>query len=413
MTPEVASRRPKTPRAARAVRWLVRLTLLAAAALLALGGLPSLALRKALPAASPLLLLADTLAARRWYAGLFWGIPAGVVIASAVFRGRLFCRWVCPAGTLHTAAGLISAKRRLIAVRLNGAIFWTIVFGAAAGFPFLIGLDPLSSANRTTALFTAWRGIAGLVPGLLLPVFLLLSVVQPQVWCTHFCPLGYFFDAAHLKGKRVRLSTARRDILIGLAGGLGVGFLGRWLRIVPRAEAAEQPVLPPGARDVKHFAATCSRCYACVNVCPTCVLRAKFSIHRTIGQLFQVELDTHNAYCEEFCNRCTEVCPSGAIEPLTLKQKRFRKMGTAAVIKEACLAWTDKEFCMVCAEYCPYHAIRMDPSDGVPAPVVNPEICRGCGACQAKCPAIRAGRAIIVNGLPAQTTARDVRLDEL
>ncbi len=58
---------------------------------------------------------------------------------------------------------------------------------------------------------------------------------------------------------------------------------------------------------------------------------------------------------------------------------------------------------MVCQEYCPYKAIEASYTEaGLPRPVVNPQVCRGCGACQNQCPAIRAGKAIIVHGVERQ-----------
>jgi len=148
----------------------------------------------------------------------------------------------------------------------------------------------------------------------------------------------------------------------------------------------------------------CTRCYACVNVCPTGVLRVGWPRSgRALLGWFQPELDAEAGACEEFCQACTRVCPTGAIRSLSEAEKRGRQIGVAQVRREACLAWTDGETCMVCQEFCPYHAIETDASaEGIPRPVVNPEQCRGCGYCQKECPSVRLGKAIHVHGLSEQ-----------
>ena len=400
-------------------RWGVRLAVLALTVLFALGGPLPDALAGVIPGLSPLVLASNALSRMGWYRGLFWGGPALVVLGLAVWRGRFFCRWVCPAGTVYSIAARRGGGKRLLRVRVNGILFWSILVGAVLGAPVLLFLDPLSSASRLTPFANGAGTVATLIPGLVVPAFLLLGLLQPVVWCSHVCPLGYFFDAVRLKGNgRLHDTETRRAVLGGLVLGIPLALLGRTVR-VPASKARPigapaSPVLPPGADSAERFAATCSRCYACINACPTKVIRVKMPTNRPVDQFFLPELDFARKYpggqgfCDEFCTRCTQTCPTGALTPLSEDKKHATQIGVAVVRRDACLAWADHEHCMVCQEYCPYLAIREDKGpDGIPRPVVDPEICRGCGFCQNQCPAIRDGVAIVVNGVSRQRQAKD------
>ena len=406
--------------------WIVRLGLLSAAVLLALGGPLPAALAGVFPGLSPLVLASGTLAEMSWYRGLFWGGPAIAVLMMAVWRGRFFCRWICPAGTLYAVTGKAGARKRLISFKLNGILFWTILFGAVAGLPLLVFLDPLSSFGRVTPFLKGLGSAAAVIPGVILPAFIVLGLIQPLVWCTHFCPLGYFFDLVNARRKRPLITRpeTRRNIVMRLAIGVPLALIARrfpFLRKSSAGSATAYPILPPGADTPEKFAARCSRCYACVDACPTKVIRVRAPVNRKLSQFFQPELDYATfagppsdgirkpvGFCDEFCTICTETCPTGAITQLNEEEKHSRQIGIAKVRQDACLAWTDGEHCMVCQEYCPYLAIGEDVSeDGLPRPVVDPEICRGCGFCQNQCPAIRNGVAIVVHGVEKQGQAKD------
>jgi ferredoxin-type protein NapF len=313
------------------------------------------------------------------------------VLALALWKGRFFCQWLCPLGTLYALPGKISLKKKILPIRLNALVFWIIISASLLGLPALLFLDPLSTFSRI-GTWMAW------VPGLLIPVFLLLSIFQPQVWCTHLCPLGYGFDLANIKtGKRV-FHRDRRQFLAGIGIGIPTAL------IFPMLGKAKEKksILPPGA--TKQFSETCTRCYACVSVCPTGIIRVKAD--GGLKELHMPELCFDNGTCEESCNRCSQVCPTGAIRRLSDDTKSRRQIGLAKVEKEKCLAWADNEYCMVCDEYCPYSAIATEWHGDIACPVINPDLCRGCGACENACPAMRAGKAVFVHPLNPQQTIK-------
>jgi len=391
----------------KTLQWSIRLVLLGAAVVFALGGPIPFWLARVFPSLSPLAAVSSSLAQRTWYLGLFWFAPPLLVLALAVWKGRLFCRWICPAGTLFALSAKLSLKKRILTVRVNGAVFWTIIFASVIGVPLFLILDPLAAFSRLTPLTRGMFSAAWLVPGLILPLFLVLGFIQPMIWCTHVCPLGYFLELCRRARERRPparggVGRTRREVLAGLLVGIPLAAALRRFSLV-RKSYAKAPILPPGAKNQEVFASVCSRCYACVGVCPTRVIQVRWPTDRAIGQFFQPELAVDKTYCQDDCNRCSQVCPTGAIGALTLAEKQCRQIGLAKVIHSACLAWADGEPCMTCQAACPYGAIETGfNEDGVTSPIVNSDVCRGCGRCQNVCPAVREGKAIIVHGVERQ-----------
>lgn len=421
-------------RAGTIIRWAVRLLLLALALALPWGApLPAVlakvwpgdaspspaVLARALPALSPLVAFMSSLAQQSWYLGLFWAAPPALLLLLGFWKGRLFCRWICPAGTVYSIPARWSRRKHILRIRLNAYIFWIIVFASLVGAPLALFLDPLSTFSRIGPLLTGTYTIASLIPALLVPLVLVLGVIQPMIWCAYICPLGYLFELCHRiprRGPKESFSRSRRQILTGLFVGLPVAGLARKL-LFARSAYKNAPILPPGAGDLETFASACVRCYACVDVCPSKVIRVGFHLDRAVGQLFQPEMEYFDSedtpdcgYCPEWCNACSRVCPAGALAALSFDQKWHRQLGVAKIIREACLAWEDDEDCSVCQEVCPYQAIEFDKDEGkkgVAKPVVKEDLCRGCGACYSKCPAIREGKAIVMSGVERQKQLPD------
>lgn len=164
----------------------------------------------------------------------------------------------------------------------------------------------------------------------------------------------------------------------------------------------QTPILPPGARNARHFAQHCTGCQLCVSACPNGVLRPSTDLQK----LMQPEMSYERGYCRPECARCAEVCPTEAIHLTDLAEKVSTQVGHAVWVKENCVPLTDGVECGNCARHCPSGAIQMvasDPanSDSPKIPVVNVERCIGCGACENLCPA-RPFSAIYVEGHEVQ-----------
>ena len=160
----------------------------------------------------------------------------------------------------------------------------------------------------------------------------------------------------------------------------------------------ETPLVPAGSLSLKNFTDHCTSCQLCVSVCPNKVLRPSTSL----STLMQPEMSYERGYCRPECTRCSDICPAGAIRPVSIEEKSSIQIGHAVVNLSTCVVNTDNVSCGNCAEHCPVGAIRMvrkNPDDpkSLRIPTVNEERCIGCGACENLCPA-RPFTAIHVEG---------------
>lgn len=160
---------------------------------------------------------------------------------------------------------------------------------------------------------------------------------------------------------------------------------------------------PAGSISASNMHHKCTSCQLCVSKCPNDVLIPSSDLIT----LMQPEMSYENGYCRPECNVCSQVCPTGAIRPITLAEKSSTQIGHAVWIKKNCLAVTDGISCGNCAEHCPAGAIIMIPQNGneeLPKiPAINAAACIGCGACEYLCPA-RPFSAIYVEGKEVHTT---------
>ncbi len=391
------------------MKWLrnniIRLVLLAFFSLLALGygfnavffghqvqtHFPDL-----LPRLSPLLNLGGAIATRRF---LGWAMLLGIpLLILPFFKGRFFCWKICPMGFLAETASRINPNKTLIwkIPYINRWLTLVLVVTAICGYPLIIWLDPLCIFN---GFFVTWRQPLTWVTattGIGFVTILLLSVAVPNIWCHRLCPLGGLEEALTIFAQRIKQRASktekpeavvsRRTVLAALPAGLA-GIAGS----LCGAANAGTVIRPPSADQVR-FNAVCARCGNCMRACPYGLLVPDLGESGIDGLFtpvmhFRSKNPDQEDFCFHDCTKCSEVCPTGALKPLTVEQKHATPIGVAEINRNLCIAWAKGEYCAVCDEYCPYKAVQLEKNGEVNCPIVNTDLCRGCGACESQCPA--------------------------
>jgi ferredoxin len=204
-------------------------------------------------------------------------------------------------------------------------------------------------------------------------------------------------------------ASGRRAFMAGTAIAVGAAALksaeaaaqelakktdGGFADILPKqAPKRETPITPPGSLGARNFYRRCTGCQLCIAECPNNVLRPSSDLNH----LMQPEMSFEKGYCRPECTRCSELCPAGAILPITKETKTNFHLGTAGVNVYLCLEATGKSACGKCAEVCPTGAISMVQQGDRRRPAVAEEVCIGCGKCEYLCP-VRPISAITING---------------
>jgi polyferredoxin len=174
----------------------------------------------------------------------------------------------------------------------------------------------------------------------------------------------------------------------------------------PESYYSRGPVSPPGALSIEHLKENCIGCQLCISTCPTKVLQPAFLEYGFTGMLLP-RMDNAVSYCNYECIRCTEVCPTGALVPLTVEQKKSTQIGHVLFNKNICIVKTKEKSCGSCSEHCPTQAVYMVPyKNGLTIPETNISICIGCGACEHACPVKNPHVAIYVIPNPTHKEAQ-------
>ncbi|NLD82310.1 MAG: 4Fe-4S dicluster domain-containing protein, partial [Smithella sp.] len=127
-----------------------------------------------------------------------------------------------------------------------------------------------------------------------------------------------------------------------------------------------------------------------------------------IAGLMQPKMNYEKSYCDYECNICSKICPTGAITPLSLDEKKLTQIGEAELLKDICVVYVNHNNCGACGEVCPTHAIRFVDKENILYPEIDKQYCIGCGACQLACPT--KPRSIVVHARPVHKKAEKYSL---
>ena len=227
--------------------------------------------------------------------------------------------------------------------------------------------------------------------------------------CVEACPHGSlqfrFFREAQTPSEIAGTSLTRRNALIAVVAGLAAFPLLRATTVVAK-KRRERLLRPPGALGEADFLSRCIRCGECMRVCPNDSLQPAFT-EAGLDGFWSPVVTPKIGYCEPSCVLCSEVCPTGAIQEMTPRQKGWIAVegiastplliGTAVYDLIHCLPWAKSTDCVICLEWCPVtpKAIYLKDAtvtdtEGKPRMLKQPYVdlirCVGCGACEFACP---------------------------
>ena len=309
----------------------------------------------------------------------------GTVGYMAARHGRLFCNTLCPAGAVLRLLSRFS----LFKLAIDHSTC------KECGLCEKVCKAGCIDADNQTIDFSSCIGCYNCIDAC--PT--LGVVFQPSMKKRNVKPPSEFREGR----RRVLRSSAMA--MVGLAGSLSDTLRtggGASKQVIPRKLP---PITPPGSLGAAHFTSYCTACHLCVSVCPTQILTPALADYGIQG-IFQPRLDYAGGSCTYECNLCGQICPSGAILPLPIAEKKLVQLGKAKFVRDDCIVITKKTDCGACSEHCPTKAVHMVPHEKLFLPEVNEEICVGCGACEHPCPT-KPNKAIYVEANPVHLRAKE------
>ncbi len=291
------------------------------------------------------------------------------ILALGAVRKRFWCRYLCPLGTLFSIFSRLRILRRSVTDHC------TQCQKCVKGCPVGAISEETPQDYRQQDCISCFQCLE--------------------------CPpeaVSFKFVSPDWKASE-KVSLSRRYVLGSLAFGFVSALVIKTNPLQTESGLKNNRLIrPPGALPEERFVSVCTGCGECLKVCPNNALQSTL-LEAGLAGLYTPRLVPRIGYCEEFCNFCGRACPTEAIRPLAIEEKRLLQMGVAHINKTRCIAWDTEKICLVCNEQCSYQAIVGDEKK---RPIIKEEKCTGCGICENKCP-VDGEAAIIVYSSGVQT----------
>ena len=313
----------------------------------------------------------------RIFVGSFWiGVLFLSILAANLFYPRFFCRFLCPLGALLG------------------------IFSRFSIFQIKRNIKKCTDCDLCLSRCEGASEPEGSVR---------VSECVSCMNCIDDCPedaLEFSFTGIDNREVQYETGVSRRQFIISGLSGLIIFPVLRNNGRVNDENFSPLLIRPPGSVAESEFLKKCIKCGQCMDICPTNVLQPATMEEGGFEALWTPVMNFNINHCQLKCNLCSEVCPTGSIRKITVAEKLGRgkfkekgpvRLGTAFINRSRCLPWANQIPCVVCEEVCPTSPRAIQTRDeevkdvfgriiALNKPFIVPDLCIGCGICQARCP---------------------------
>jgi polyferredoxin len=298
-----------------------------------------------------------------YHQGVFIGVIFFTILGLNFLEKRFWCKYLCPLGALLGLLSRFSILKQEVSEGCTSCGMCNTVCQGAA-------LSEDREEWRKTECIACFN-------------------------CDDICPanaVSFGFGRKTVPS----MDLGRRRVMLSVFSGIVAVPLLRSTPFTKIPSLHSRLIRPPGALEEEEFLKRCVKCGECMKVCITNGLQPTL-LEAGLEGIWSPVLVPKIGYCEYRCTLCGQVCPSGAIQRLTVEDKVEVRIGLAMIDKGRCLPYAHNTPCIVCEEVCPtpkkaiwFEEVIVKDRDGreirVKQPHVDLNLCIGCGICETKCP---------------------------